>query len=281
MSYKSQTHNLFSKHTSITNEEMYKIASKHKVPIYNASEIEKIRLACKTSKKILDTLIEHVAPGLSTKELDTLSRALHKQYNVIPAPLNFGSPPFPASICTSVNDVVCHGIPSNYKLKTGDIINIDVSVQQDGFFGDCSRTTIVGSTTSNKTRALVDVTELCLNMAIQICRPFNPLHVIGYTIEGIASAYGLSVVRQFIGHGIGHAFHHPPQVLHFAYDSPIYLLPGMIFTIEPMINMESYQCYTDKDLWTVKTKDKKPSAQFEHTIVITEDKAEILTCNTD
>jgi len=214
---------------------------------------------------------------VTTLELDELSRRLHKEFNAIPAPLGYGSPPFPASICTSLNEVICHGIPDKRPLQDGDILNIDVSCIVDGFFGDCSRMVTIGKTSEEKQR-VTEVSLECLNRAIAICKPGNEIWQIGKEIEDYARAHKCSVVNQFVGHGVGIAFHEAPEIPHHYNEIRIPFAPGMTFTIEPMINAGVREGVIDKsDKWTARTKDNKPTAQWEHTILITESGHEILT----
>lgn len=240
-------------------------------------QIEKIRIASKVAASILDKLCLMAKKGVTTNELDQAAQQLHHEAHAIAAPLGYGSPPFPKSICTSLNEVICHGIPDNTILKEGDILNIDVTSIVDGFYGDCSRMVIIGKTTDEKKR-LVNVTYDCLMKSIEICAPCTPIKLIGETIEIIAKENHFSVVNQFVGHGVGVSFHEPPNIPHHYNNMTIPLIPGMIFTIEPMINVGVREAVIDpKDLWTARTKDLKPSAQWEHTILITETGHEILT----
>ena len=242
-----------------------------------AEQIAKIRHACKITALILDELCQKAAAGVTTIELDELSRKLHKQHNAIPAPLNYGEPPYPKTICTSLNEVICHGIPSQRPLINGDILNIDVSCIVNGFFGDCSRMVAIGEISQEK-QLVMDVSKECLNRAISVCRPGAQIWQIGEAIEDYASAKGCSVVNQYVGHGVGIAFHEPPEIPHHYNRLAIEMVPGMIFTIEPMINAGVREGIIDEiDHWTVRTKDGKPSAQWEHTLVITENECEILT----
>lgn len=240
-------------------------------------QIEKIRHACQITARILDELCLAAKAGVTTLALDDLSRKLHKKYKAIPAPLNYGEPPFPKTICTSLNDVICHGIPDGKPLQEGDILNIDVSCIVDGFFGDCSRMVAIGEISKEK-RNVMDVSHECLHRAIAVCRPGALIREIGETIEDYASKHGCTVVNQFVGHGVGLAFHEPPEVPHHYNRSTIEMVPGMTFTIEPMINAGVREGYIDKyNHWTARTNDGKPSAQWEHTIAITETGCDILT----
>lgn len=247
------------------------------IVLKSPEQIDKIRVACQVTAKILDQLCKAARQGVSTLELDELSRELHKKAGAIPAPLGYGSPPYPKSICTSINEVICHGIPDKRPLQEGDIVNIDVSCIVDGFFGDCSRMVKVGTISEEKER-VVQISLECLHLAIQVCRPGNEVWQIGKTIEDYAKEHGCSVVNQFVGHGVGIAFHEPPEVPHHYNQIRTPFAPGMIFTIEPMINAGVREGILDsKDGWTVRTKDHKPTAQWEHTVLITEAGHEILT----
>lgn len=240
-------------------------------------QIDNIRKACKLAAYILDVLCNTVKIGMTTNALDELSTQLHREANAIPAALGYGSPPFPKGICTSLNEVICHGIPDDRPLQEGDILNIDVASILDGYFGDCSRMVVLGSTTASKQR-VVDVSYIALEKAIAICKPGVLIWQIGDAIEDYAATQKCSVVNQFVGHGVGLAFHEPPEIPHHYNTMKIPMAPGMIFTIEPMINAGVKEGVLDPiDHWTVRTKDGKPSAQWEHTILITETGYEILT----
>jgi methionyl aminopeptidase len=250
---------------------------KYGIILKTEEQIDKIRKACKVTAKILDLLCKAAKAGVTTNELDLLSRKLHQQMNAIPADLGYGDPPYPKTICTSLNEVICHGIPDDRPLQEGDIINIDVSSIVDGYFGDCSQMVIIGSISEEK-RRVVDVSKETLRLAIKACRPGAFIWQIGEEIENYARQHKCSVVNQFVGHGIGLAFHEPPEIPHHYNSTQIELVPGMIFTIEPMINAGVRDGIIDPtDQWTVRTKDGKPSAQWEHTILITETGHEILT----
>ncbi len=240
-------------------------------------QIDKIRTACRVTAQILDQLCQHAKAGVTTLELDELSRKLHKEAGATPAPLGYGSPPYPMSICTSLNEVICHGIPDTRPLQDGDILNIDVSSIVDGFFGDCSRMVAIGKIPEDKEKVL-NVSLRSLHLAIQVCKPGNEVWHIGKAIEDYARSQKCSVVNQFVGHGVGIAFHEPPEIPHHYNDLQIPFAPGMIFTIEPMINAGVREGVLDpRDGWTVRTKDGKPTAQWEHTILITETGHEVLT----
>ena len=245
--------------------------------IKNKNQIDKIRISCKTAALILKELCLFAKKGVTTNEIDMLSQKLHKKYNAIPAPLGYGEPPFPKTVCTSLNEVICHGIPNDIPLKDGDILNIDVTTIVDGYFGDCSAMVKIGNISEEKER-LIDTSLKCLQESIKICKPKTKIFEIGEVIEKIAAKNNFSVVNQYVGHGVGIYFHEPPSIPHHYNNNQLELVEGMIFTIEPMINVGVREAVVDKkDLWTVRTKDNKPSAQWEHTILITKDSYEILT----
>lgn len=240
-------------------------------------QIDKIRKACQLTCLVLDSICAAAKEGVTTQELDDLSRKLHKEHGATPAPLGYGQPPFPKTICTSLNEVICHGIPDKRPLQEGDILNIDASCILDGYFGDSSRMVAIGKISEEKQR-VIDTSLECLLRAIEVCRPGGQVWEIGKAIEDYASSKGCSVVNQFVGHGVGIAFHEAPEIPHHYNGLQITFVPGMIFTIEPMINAGVREGVLDpKDGWTVRTKDGKPSAQWEHTILITESGHEVLT----
>lgn len=246
------------------------------VSIKNPEEIEKMRVAGRLAAQVLEMIGPHVQPGVTTGELDSLCHDfIVNEQQAIPAPLNYRG--FPRSICTSVNHQVCHGIPGDKKLKKGDILNIDVTVIKDGFHGDTSKMFFVGKSTPAAER-LVKVTREAMMVGIEMVRPGVRLGDIGHAIQQYAEARHCSVVREYCGHGIGREFHEEPQVLHYGSPSTGAILePGMTFTIEPMINAGKRNVTLLPDDWTVITKDRSLSAQWEHTILVTEDGVEILT----
>lgn len=247
------------------------------VDIKTPDELEKMRTAGRLTSQVLDMIGDYVQPGVSTGELDRICHDyIVNVQDAIPAPLNYKG--FPKSICTSVNQVICHGIPSDNKiLKKGDIINIDVTVIKDGYYGDSSRMYYVGEPAPHLVR-LVDVTRECLQKGIEVVRPGATLGDIGHVIQTHAERNHYSVVREYCGHGIGKVFHDEPQVLHYGKPGTgLVLQEGMTFTIEPMINAGKRFTKLKKDGWTVETRDGRPSAQWEHTIAVTADGAEILT----
>lgn len=250
------------------------------IVLWSTREIEKMRNAGKLAAQLLEHLGKMVKPGVSTYILNQEAEKWTKSKGAKSAPLGYGKPPFPASICTSVNEVICHGIPSkNHILKDGDIINIDVTPILEGYHGDTSKTFFVG-TPSPSTKKLVEVTEECLYIGINAVKPNGRIGDIGAAIQQHAESQGFSVVRNFVGHGVGRVFHTPPQVPHFGRKGTgIKIRPGMVFTIEPMINEGTWEADMLDDGWTAVTKDRKLSAQFEHTIAVTKTGVEILTVN--
>mgnify|MGYP003331098214 FL=1 len=237
--------------------------------IKNSEEIQKMREAGRLASKTLEMISEFVAPGISTGKLDEIChRYITEDLECIPAPLNYKG--FPKSICTSINQVVCHGIPSESKiLKDGDILNIDVTVIKDGFHGDTSKMFMVGSEKPHAKR-LINITQECMYEAIKIVKPGARLGDIGYKIQSIAESNHYSVVRDYCGHGIGRVFHEDPQILHYGIpNTGLTLKEGMCFTIEPMINIGSHKTkLSKKDGWTVETIDGRLSAQWEHTCLL-------------
>jgi methionyl aminopeptidase len=248
------------------------------IVLLSAREIEKMRQAGRLAAQLLEHLGKMVKPGISTYELNQEAEKWTQAKGAKSAPLGYGSPPFPASICTSVNEVICHGIPNKKQiLRDGDIINIDVTPILDGYHGDTSKTFFVGNP-SDETRKLVEVTEECLYRGINAVRPGGRIGDIGAAIQEYAESHGYSVVRNFVGHGIGRTFHTQPQVPHYGKKGTgKKIRPGMVFTIEPMINIGTWEADVLDDGWTALTKDRKLSAQFEHTIAITHGGVEILT----
>ncbi len=243
--------------------------------IKTEEQIEGIRKSCQLTKKVLDMISEHVKAGITTNQINELVHDFTIKNGAIPSPLNYHS--FPKSVCTSINNVICHGIPDNTMLKDGDIINIDVTCTLNGYFGDASRMFTIGEV-SEKAKQLIKVSKECLYLGIEQVKPFNDVNEIGRVIEPYANKFGFSVVQDYCGHGIGSKFHEDPQVIHYKEKKKgMLLLPGMVFTIEPMINEGSYKSKVLSDGWTAVTKDGKLSAQWEHTILVTSDGADILT----
>ena len=246
------------------------------IQLKSAEDLAKMRVAGDLTRMVLDMIGDHVVAGVTTGELDRMCHAyIVNDLDAIPAPLNYRG--FPKSICTSVNHVVCHGIPGDKKLKKGDIINIDVTVIKDGFHGDASRMFAVGEPSVLGQR-LIDVTKESLRRGIAAVRPGGHLGDIGAVIQEYAESEGFSVVREYCGHGIGRGFHEDPQILHYGTRGQGQeIMPGMTFTIEPMINAGRAQTRLLSDGWTVVTKDHSLSAQWEHTLAVTNDRVEILT----
>lgn len=247
------------------------------IRIHGPEDFEGMRKAGRLGAAVLDFITPHVAPGVSTGELDRLCHDFILDHKAIPAPLNYKG--FPKSICTSVNHVVCHGIPDDAKrLANGDTINIDITVILDGWHGDTSRMFIVGDKAGVRARKLTDVTYDAMMRGIGVVRPGATLGDIGHAIQSFAEANRFSVVRDFCGHGIGKIFHESPSVLHYGTPGTgTVLREGMFFTVEPMINAGRYDVKILSDGWTAVTKDRSLSAQFEHTIGVTADGHEIFT----
>ena len=246
------------------------------VTIKTPEEQDRMRTAGRLAAEVLDMIGEHVQPGVTTDELDAICHEyiVGKQH-AIPAPLNYRG--FPKSICTSVNHVVCHGIPGNRQLKNGDCLNIDITVIKDGFHGDTSRMFFVGKPKVAAERVSA-VSHQAMRRGIEMVRPGARLVDIGHAIQQYVESHHCSVVREYCGHGIGREFHEDPQVLHYGRPGTgIALKAGMTFTIEPMVNAGRRHVRLLPDGWTVVTKDHSLSAQWEHTILVTEDGYEVLT----
>jgi methionyl aminopeptidase len=246
------------------------------IEIKSLAELELMRQSCRLASATLRMIEPHVQPGVDTETINKLCHDFIVDHGAYPAPLKYRG--FPKSICTSVNEVVCHGIPSRKQvLHAGDIVNVDVTTKLNGFHGDTSATFAVGDI-SDAARALVEVTLECLMAGIRQVRPGALFSDIGKAIQPLAESHGYSVVRDYCGHGIGRDFHGEPQVAHYyVVDDLRRMRPGMTFTIEPMINQGVWSTKRLRDGWTVLTHDKKLSAQFEHTIAVTDDGFEILT----
>src|SRR6202789_364814 len=254
------------------------------ITLKSASDIEGMRIAGRLGSEVLDMLTPHVKPGVTTEQLDKLTHDyIFDVQHGIPAPLNYAPPgytPYPKSICTSINHQVCHGIPNDRPLKDGDIVNIDVTVIKDGWHGDTSRMYLVGDV-KLKARRLVDITYECLMRGIAVVKPGATTGDIGHAIQAYAEGVErCAVVRDFCGHGVGKVFHALPNIVHYGKAGHgIALKPGMFFTIEPMINLGNYGVKVLGDGWTAVTRDRSLSAQFEHTIGVTETGAEIFTAS--
>lgn len=246
-----------------------------RITIHSSSDYEGMRKAGKLAAQTLDYITPYIKIGVTTEELDKLCNDFILQNNAIPAPLGYRG--YPKSICTSVNHVVCHGIPGQKKLKDGDILNLDVTVIVDGWYGDTSRMFALGKV-GIRARKLIDVTYEAMMRGIEIVKPGNTLGDIGHAIQGFVEKNGFSVVRDFCGHGIGRIFHGEPSVVHFGKPGQgIELKPGMFFTIEPMVNAGKSGTKILDDGWTAVTRDMSLSAQWEHTIAVTDNGFEIFT----
>ncbi len=252
----------------------------HVVPdhsmIKTPEQIEKIRESCKINVAVLDYVAENIRVGMTTQEIDDLVSQKTAELGGIPAPLNYEG--YPKSVCTSINEVVCHGIPSDkVVLKDGDIVNVDVSTIYNGYFSDSSRMFCIGNV-SPENRKLVDVVKECVELGLEKVQPWSFLGDMGQAVNDHAKANGYSVVREIGGHGVGLEFHEDPWVSYVSKaGTEMLLVPGMIFTIEPMVNMGTHRVFVDKeDDWTIYTADKKPSAQWEIMVLVTEDGHEVL-----
>ena len=250
------------------------------VTIKTPEEIQKMRVAGHLAAEVLEVVAPHVQAGVTTEELDRVCHDhIVRVQGAVPAPLNYHG--FPKSICTSVNQQVCHGIPGDRVLRGGDIVNIDVTVIKDGYYGDTSQMFLIGEV-SVQSRRVSQVSRECLLLGLAEVRAGASLRTIGRVVQRHAEANGCSVVREYCGHGIGREFHEDPQVLH--YDDPktsLVLQPGMTFTIEPMLNAGKRQVKVLPDGWTVVTKDHSLSAQWEHTVLVTPEGCEVLTLRSD
>jgi methionyl aminopeptidase len=251
------------------------------ITIKTAADVERMRIAGRLASEVLDMLTPHVKAGVSTEELDRLAHEhIVGVQQAVPAPLHYQPPgytPYPKSICTSINHQVCHGIPNDRPLKNGDIVNIDVTVIKDGWHGDTSRMFIVGEG-SIAAKRLCSMTYDAMWKGIVKVKPGARLGDIGHSIQTFAENAGFSIVREFCGHGIGSKFHEEPQVLHYGRPGTLEeLVPGMVFTIEPMINAGRRDIRETGDGWTIVTRDRSLSAQWEHTVLVTETGYEVLT----
>ena len=251
-------------------------AQRREVIIKTEAQIEGIRKSCHLTRDILDAITDRIEPGVTTEQINRWVHEMTVANGATPAPLNYRG--FPKSVCTSINEVICHGIPTPERiLQSGDILNVDVTCILDGYYGDSSRMFLIGEV-SEEARKLVDVTRECMLLGIDRVRPGNTLGDIGHAIQQHAEAHGYSVVRAFVGHGTGVKFHEPPDVMHYGQPGTgITLLQNMVFTIEPMINIGACQVQVLEDGWTAITADGSLSAQWEHTVRVTQDGVEILT----
>jgi methionyl aminopeptidase len=250
--------------------------SSNGIQLHGEAGFKGMRKAGLLAAQVLDYITEYVVPGVTTEKLDQLCHDFILEHNAVPAPLNYKG--FPKSICTSINHVVCHGIPGMKKLQNGDIVNIDVTVILDGWYGDTSRMFLVGDKISRMAERLVQVTYDSMMAGIEAVKPGATLGDVGYAIQQVAEAERFSVVRDFCGHGIGQVFHTEPSVVHYGQPGTgLVLEPGMFFTIEPMINTGTWQTKILNDGWTAVTRDRGLSAQFEHSLAVTDDGFEIFT----
>jgi methionyl aminopeptidase len=254
-------------------EELYN--RKYGIRLKKAPDIEAIRRAGRLVLETLDLVEAAIRPGLVTDEINTMVHDHTVKNGGVPAPLNYRG--FPKSVCVSVNEVICHGIPGERVLNDGDIVNVDVTTILNGYYADANKTFFVG-TPGADARSIVSIARECLRRGMQSVKPGNALGDIGWAIQTYAEAQGCSVVREFVGHGVGFGFHEAPQVPHFGHHgSGLTLIPGMVFTVEPMINLGKKELRVLDDNWTAVTKDGSLSAQFEQTILVTEDGFESLT----
>ena len=257
------------------NEELVKRSGRRDIPVYTEEDIEQMKVVCKIGRLVLDTAHKAVAVGVTTDELDRIVHETAIENDCYPSPLGYYK--FPKSVCSSVNEVVCHGIPDKRPLQNGDIVNLDVTVYHHGYHGDLNETYLVGNVDKNGKR-LVETTYNSLMKAIDICKPGVKISEIGNVIGEYIEQEGFSVVRNYIGHGIGKLFHTLPNVPHYRKNKTFGIMkPGNIFTIEPMINEGTWKDVKWYDNWTAVTEDGKRSAQFEHTLLITDDGVEVLT----
>ncbi len=248
---------------------------KYDIRLKEPEEVEKIRSAGRLVVSALEDVESMIAPGITTNDINRVVHDIAEKSGALCAPLNYRG--FPKSVCTSVNEVICHGIPGEYALVDGDIINVDITYILDGYYADASKSFFVGSP-SPEARRIVSASASCLLAAMDVLAPGNTIGDIGFAIQTLAEKRGCSVVREFVGHGLGRNFHEPPQVPHFGRKGEgITLVPGLVFTVEPMINLGGADLFIAEDGWTAITRDRRLSAQFEQTFLITEDGYESLT----
>ncbi|MGD9211777.1 MAG: type I methionyl aminopeptidase [Desulfobacteraceae bacterium] len=250
-------------------------AKRHRISLKTPAQVEGIRRAGQLVLKTLDLVEKHLRVGMSTEEINTIAHEFTLKNGAIPAPLNYKG--FPKSVCVSVNEVICHGIPGNRILQDGDIVNVDVTPILNGYYADANKTYFVGKPNADAQK-IVKVAGQSLKHGLNIIRPGNTIGDIGWAIQTYAESQGCSVVREFVGHGVGLDFHEPPQIPHFGRKNEgIRLIPGMVFTVEPMINLGDHALYILQDNWTAVTADGSLSAQFEQTVLVTENGYESLT----
>lgn len=250
-------------------------AEKYRIRLKEAADIEGIRSAGRLTLDTLDLVESEIRPGITTDDINTLVHEFTIKHGAVPAPLNYRG--FPKSVCVSVNEVICHGIPGEQVLNDGDIVNVDITSILNGYYADVNKTFFVG-TPGSEAQKIVRVAKKCLSNGMSMVKPGNTIGHIGWAIQKHAESQGCSVVREFVGHGVGFDFHEPPQVPHFGRKGEgISLIPGMVFTIEPMINLGKKELVILKDKWTAVTKDRSLSAQFEQTILVTDHGFESLT----
>ncbi len=250
-------------------------AKKHKIRIKTPEQIEGIRRAGRLVMDTLELVAPHIRSGMTTDEINTMVHDFTIQHGAIPAPLNYRG--FPKSVCVSINEVICHGIPGNRSFKDGDIVNVDVTSILNSYYADASKTFLVGNPGADALK-IVNVCQQCLSEGMAVVKPGNTVGDIGYAIQSYAESQGCSVVREFVGHGVGIDFHEAPQIPHYGRSgSGVRLVPGMVFTIEPMINLGKKELVILDDGWTAVTKDGSLSAQFEQTLLVTETGVESLT----
>jgi methionyl aminopeptidase len=254
-------------------QELY--AQKYGIRLKNKPDIDGIRRAGRLVLDTLDLVESKIKPGLMTDEINSLVHQYTIENEATPAPLNYRG--FPKSVCVSVNEVICHGIPGDRELKDGDIVNVDITSILNGYYADANKTFYVG-TPGSDARKIVDVAQECLKRGMSQVKPGNTIGDIGWAIQTYAEVQGCSVVREFVGHGVGFDFHEPPQVPHFGQKGQgLRLIPGMVFTVEPMINLGKKELRILEDNWTAITKDGSLSAQFEQTVLVTKNGCESLT----
>ncbi len=252
-----------------------KYANLYKIRLKEKQDIISIKRAGRLTVDTLNLVEEYIKPGITTNEINDIVEEFTLKNKAVSAPLNYHG--FPKSVCTSVNNVICHGIPDDTVLKDGDIVNVDVTPILDGYIADASKTLFVGSP-GKDAQKIVSVAKECLRLGVFQVKPGNRIGDIGYAIQRYAEGQGCSVVREYVGHGVGFEFHEPPQVPHFGQKGQgIPLVPGMVFTIEPMVNLGKHNLHILSDNWTAVTDDGSLSAQFEQTVLVTDNGFEILT----